>query len=49
MQFQISHRVFNTNTQTFVYFGDYAHLFWLMLGGVANFLINILFSNLKII
>lgn len=27
MQFQISHRVFNTNTQTFVYCGDYAHLF----------------------
>lgn len=45
MQFQIFHRVFNTNARTFVYCGDYADLFWLLLGGVASSLINILFSN----
>lgn len=45
VQFQIFRRVFNTDAETFVYCGDCPHLFWLLLGGVASSLINVLFSN----
>lgn len=43
MHFQIWEYLIET--QTFVHCGDYAHLIWLLLGGVASFLINNWFSN----